>query len=114
MPIDGFAFGKMKIDGTVYRSDLCVHPDGRVVDGWWRRSGHGLCAADLADLIAQSPETILIGTGIYGRLKPDPNLVADLAARGIDLVSAPNAEAVALFNRLWGRCRLAAGFHLTC
>ena len=114
MQIEAFAFGRMVIDGTVYTSDLCIHPDGRVRDGWWRRQGHGLCADDIAELAARNPETIVIGTGIYGRLRPDPDLASGLEARGIELVSAPNAEAVAFFNRLWGRCRLAAGFHLTC
>ena len=114
MQIDAFAFGRLVIDGTAYTTDLCIHPDGRVVDGWWRRKGHGLCAEDIADLVARDPQTLVIGTGIHGRLRPDPDLASGLAARGIELLSAPNAEAVAIFNRLWGQCRLAAGFHLTC
>jgi hypothetical protein len=114
MRIENVAFGRLTIGETTYTSDLCIYPDGRVVDGWWRRQGHGLCVEDIADLVAQEPGTIVIGTGVNGRLRPEADLAARLRRQGIELLDAPNAEAAALFNRLWGRCRLAAGFHLTC
>lgn len=114
MQIDSFAFGRMVVDGRRYGSDLRIFPDGRVAEDWWRRQGHGLVMEDIDDLVAAAPEVIVIGTGVHGRLRPDPALAGQLSERGIELTAAPNAEAVATFNRLSGRRRLAAGFHLTC
>ena len=114
MRIERVAFGQLVIDGTTYQSDLLVFPDGRVVDGWRRLIGHVLDDADIDALAAQSPAVIVVGTGIYGRLRPAPGLAARLAAAGIELSAAPNAEAAAIFNRQAGMRRLAAAFHLTC
>lgn len=55
MRIENVAFGRLTIGETTYTSDLCIYPDGRVVDGWWRRQGHGLCVEDIADLVARNP-----------------------------------------------------------
>lgn len=114
MHIDSFAFGRMVVDGRAYGSDLRIFPDGRIADNWWRRRGHGLVMADIEDLVTAAPEVLVIGTGVNGRLRPDPALAAALADRGIELTAGPNAAAVAAFNRLAGRRRVAAGFHLTC
>jgi len=112
--IENSSFGSILVGGEKYTTDILIYPDGRVADNWWRQQGHRLTLADLAPLLAAQPEIIVIGTGVYGRLVPEPGLASTLNARGIDLVLEPTAAATARFNALHASHRTAAGFHLTC
>jgi hypothetical protein len=118
MRIDSLDFGRITIAGQTYTTDVLVFPDGRVQDHWWRTRGHLLCAEDLAPLMAAKPAEIVVGTGIYGRMRPAGELVSDLGNQGVRLTLLPNAEARTHYNHqvaqgAEGR-RLAACFHLTC
>ncbi|MDJ0720915.1 MAG: MTH938/NDUFAF3 family protein [Desulfobacterales bacterium] len=112
--IDRFQFGRMTIRGETYTTDVQIFPDGRVADGWWRKHGHRLTLADLEVLLASKPDVLVVGTGVYGRVLPEDGLEATLQKMGIDLILAPNDEAVAHFNRLFANRPTAGGFHLTC
>jgi hypothetical protein len=112
--IEGISFGSITIDGTTYTSDLIRFPDGRVVEPWWRSTGHRLTLDDITDLVAAAPEVIVAGCGVSGMMKPEPGLSDALAERGIAFYAAPNKEAAERFNRLCGVKKAAACFHLTC
>lgn len=112
--IDGHAFGSITIQGQTYSTDVQIFPDGRVADGWWRKHGHRLTLRDMDALLASKPKVIVVGTGVHGRMLPEPGLEAAIRIMGIDLVLAPNAQAVRHFNRLAGKHPTAACFHLTC
>ena len=114
MDIESYAFGNIVIDGRRYTSDLIIYPDGKIVDGWWRQSGHRMTADDIADLIAAGPEVIVVGTGASGMLKPAPGIDTFLADRGIRLVAAPCRRAIDHFNALSPSDVIGACFHLTC
>ena len=114
MKIETSSFGLMVIDGKSYHSDLMIHPDGRVDDSWWRKSGHRLSIEDMRGLVESAPEIIIVGTGVNGLLKPLPGLAEMLAEKGIELVPLTNQEAVARFNELSADKRVGACFHLTC
>ncbi len=112
--IDTSSFGLIVIDGKTYRSDLILHPDGRVDDAWWRKRGHRLSLDDINGLVESMPEVIIVGTGVNGLLKPVPRLAEMLADKGIELIPLPNQKAVATFNELSLKKRVGACFHLTC
>jgi hypothetical protein len=113
--IDSYSFGCMVIDGARYAKDLMVLPDGAVVHPWWRKTGHALAAADLGEVLAASPEVLVVGTGEPGLMKPEPGLGEELRAAGIETRVMPTAEAAREYNALRGRGRRVAGcFHLTC
>lgn len=112
--IDSIEFGKITIQGQVYTTDVRILPDGRVLDGWWRKHGHRLTLQDLDVLLANKPEILVVGTGVHGRMLPEAGLEDTLKGMGIDLVIAPNDEAVRHFNRLVAERRPAGCFHLTC
>lgn len=114
MVIDSYAFGNIVIDGRRYTSDLIIYPDGNIVDGWWRQSGHRMTESDIAALISAGPEVIVVGTGASGRLKPAPGLDNLLAGRGIRMVAAPCGQAIQHFNALNQTKKIGACFHLTC
>jgi hypothetical protein len=85
----------------------------RVVSGWRRREGHGLVLEDLDEVLDELPARLVIGTGAYGRLEPDPEALETLRRRGIEVDAAPTGEAVLLFEHL-DPTRTAAALHLTC
>ena len=68
---------------------------------------------DLADVIDELPERLIVGTGAYGELTPDPQTLERLRARGIDVEALPTADAVHRYLQLDHR-RTAAALHLTC
>jgi hypothetical protein len=114
MVIESYAFGNIVIDGRRYTSDLIIYPDGRVVDGWWRSSGHLVTEADIAELIAAAPYVIVVGTGASGMLKPARGLERRLKKRGIQMFAAPCHTALTHFNELSPAKKVGACFHLTC
>jgi hypothetical protein len=110
--IEAYGFGRVTIDGREETRDVIVLP-GRVVRAWWRKDGHGLVLDDLADVLDELPERLLIGTGAYGQLRPDPGTLETLRARGVEVDVLPTAEAVRRYAEL-DPARTAAALHLTC
>jgi hypothetical protein len=109
--IEDYRFGRVTIDGHEETRDVIVLPE-RVVRGWWGKEGHGLVLEDLADVL-ELPERLLVGTGAYGQLRPDPAALEALRSRGVDVEVLPTAEAVERYGRLDPR-KTAAALHLTC
>ena len=110
--MDGYGFGRVTIDGREETRDVIVLPE-RVVRSWWRREGHGLVLEDLAEVLDELPERLLVGTGAYGRIRPDPGALEALRARGVDVEVLPTGEAVERYRQLDPR-KTAAALHLTC
>jgi len=114
MKIDSCSFGSLVINGKTYTDDLIILPDGKILKPWWRKQGHQLTLDDLRELIGSSPEIIVVGTGISGRVIPDKNLEPDLAKLSIEFIAVPNEVAIKVFNQLASEKRIGGGFHLTC
>jgi hypothetical protein len=110
--IGSYSFGRLIVDGREEAKDVILLPE-RVVRSWWRREGHGLVLEDLDDVLDELPERLLIGTGAYGQMQPDPATVETLRARGIEVEVLTTGEAVARYDQLDPR-RTAAALHLTC
>jgi hypothetical protein len=110
--IEEYRFGQLLVDGEKQTRDVIVLP-GRVVTNWWRADGHRLVLADLDDVLDELPARLLVGTGAYGRLHPDPEAIKELRGRGIEVEALPTAVAVRRYGELDPR-RTAAALHLTC
>jgi oligopeptide/dipeptide ABC transporter ATP-binding protein len=110
--VEGYEFGRVLVDGEEHRRDVIVLP-GRVVSDWRRRNGHELVIEDLAGVLDELPAKLVVGTGAYGRVRPDPDALAALRQRGVDVDVLPTGEAVRLFAELEPE-RTAAALHLTC
>jgi hypothetical protein len=113
--ISDYGFGHVTVDGVEHTRDVIVLPE-RVVGDWWRQDGHSLVLADLADVVDELPERLVLGCGAHGRLDPDPGVVEQLAARGVEMEALPTAEAVERYGELAARnpSAVAAALHLTC
>jgi hypothetical protein len=110
--IEEYGFGRVVVDGEEQTRDVIVLPD-RIVRNWWRADGHKLVMSDLDDVLEELPEHLLVGTGAYGRLRPEPETLEQLRERGIEVEALPTAEAVRRYGELDPR-RTAAALHLTC
>ena len=112
--IDSYSFGRIVIDGENYTKDVIVYPDGRVQGSWRRKDGHKLCAEDISTLIESTPEMIIAGTGAYGIMKPEKELIALLDDKGIEFRALASGKAVEQYNQLCRKKSVGACFHLTC
>jgi hypothetical protein len=110
--IDDYRFGRVVVDGEEQTRDVIVLPE-RVLTDWWRADGHRLVLADLDEVIEELPERLLVGTGAYGQLRPDPEALAQLRRRGVEVEALPTGEAVRRYGELDPR-RTAVALHLTC
>jgi hypothetical protein len=110
--IDDYRFGCVIVDGEEQTRDVIVLPE-RVLTDWWRADGHRLVLADLDEVIEELPERLLVGTGAYGQLRPDPEALAQLRRRGVEVEALPTGEAVRRYGELDPR-RTGVALHLTC
>ena len=110
--IEGYRFGHLVVDGEEQTRDLIVLPE-RVLTNWRRANGHRLVLADLEDVIEELPERLVVGTGAYGQMRPDPETLEQLRQRGVEVEALPTDEAVRRYCELDPR-RTAAALHLTC
>ena len=100
-----YGFGRPTVDGREETRDVIVLPE-RIVRGWWRKKGHGLVLEDLDEVLDELPERLLVGTGAYGRMRPDPGALETLRARGIEgEVLRPLTHSSAIPNSTRGRPR---------
>jgi len=111
--IDKYAFGTITIDGTTYRNDVLITPEG-VDDRWWRKEGHVLRVEDLEKAIHVHPDTLVAGTGYFGRMAVDPLVLDALKKEGIEVITCRTMRACDEFNRLRGSQKVVAALHLTC
>lgn len=112
--IDAYSFGSIVIGDEKHTSDVIIYPDGQVEGSWRRAKGHRLSVEDISPLIESKPDAIVAGTGAYGMMKPDQELVKLLYDRGIEFRVMKSKKATEEYNRLKGEKNVGACFHLTC
>jgi len=111
--INSYQFGLITIDGENYTSDVIIFPD-RVKDSWWRKTGHELCLEDIADIIAENPEVLIVGTGASGLMQVLPEVKQGVEAQGIRLIVQTTDKACQTYNQLCRSRKAVAALHLTC
>jgi len=111
--IDSYQFGQIVISGRQYTSDVVIFPDS-VTDNWWRKTGHQLCLDDIAEVLTENPEVLVVGTGSSGLVKVAPEVLPVVEARGIELIVEATDKACNTYNQLCHSRRVVAVLHLTC
>ena len=111
--IDSYQFGLIVVNGRKYTSDIIIFPDS-VRDNWWRKTGHQLCLGDIAEVITENPEVLVVGTGASGLMKVLPEVQQAVEARDIQLIVQPTSEACDIYNQFCRSQRAVAALHLTC
>lgn len=110
--IEEYRFGHVVVDGTEQTRDVIVLPE-RVLTNWRRTDGHRLVLDDLGDVIEELPERLVVGTGAYGRMRPEPEALRELGEKGIEVEALRTDQAVRRYGELDPR-HTAAALHLTC
>jgi hypothetical protein len=113
--IEGYGFGRIRIDGRDYTQDVIILRD-RIVSPWWREAGgHVFALQDLGDVIASAPAVVILGTGNVGMVRVPRETLEELERQGIEPRRLRTARAVDEYNRLQEAGRdVAAALHLTC
>jgi len=112
--IDSYSFGRITVDGKTYTNDVVIFPDNSILSPWWRKTGHLLELADIEQLIAMSPDSIVAGTGANGLMAVADDLRSYLDRHNIPFIAVPTAEAVRYFNDRAVKETIGGCFHLTC
>jgi len=90
---------------------------GKIIENWWRDTGHLLQLKDIQDVVEAEPGILIIGTGASGLLRLADGLISNLENRGMTVYVQASASAVEKFNQLVsrkGEDELALAIHLTC
>ncbi|MFC1950615.1 Mth938-like domain-containing protein [Chloroflexota bacterium] len=111
--IDSYQFGEIVVSGKKYTSDVIIFPN-RVSHNWWRKSGHQLCLEDIAEVIAENPEVMIVGIGGSGLVKVLPEIQYGVESQGIKLIVENTDKACHTYNQLCCVQRVVAALHLTC
>jgi hypothetical protein len=82
---------------------------------WWRKEGHRLDRTDIEDILAQRPDTLVVGTGYAGNMRVPDATRSVLSDHRIRIVAQNTRDAVETFNQMNEQGENGAGaFHLTC
>lgn len=111
--IDNYRFGEILIDGIKYQKDLIIFPD-RVMTNWRREQGHTLNINDLREVISAHPKVIIIGTGMFGRMRIPQKTRGGLEAAGIEVIGEKTQMACHIFNEKQNDGDIILALHLTC
>jgi hypothetical protein len=111
--VDSYSFGRIKVGGTNYTSDIILFPD-RVFAPWWRKEGHHLCLEDLEEIPLEGTDTLIVGTGFLGVMKVGNDVRAFMKDNGIQLFVEKTKDAVRIYNEMEQQGKVVGAFHLTC
>ena len=113
MKIESYEFGRIVIDSKTYRSDVIIYPE-KVDSSWWRIEGHLLSIADLSEVIKYKPDVIIIGTGAYGVMEVQNEVLEYLSKKNIEVQINKTDSACKIYNQLQKTRKTVACLHLTC
>ncbi len=111
--VDSYQFGQIVISGKKYTSDVIIFPD-KVKGSWWRKSGHQLCLDDIAEVITEKPEVLVVGIGASGLVRVLPEVKRAVDAQDIKLIAETTDKACNKYNQLCHSQKVVAALHLTC
>jgi hypothetical protein len=113
-------FGSITLGRTVYDHDVMVCPDASVKRRKKKLSkavygtSHTISLAEAKYVYHQGEgaQTLIVGTGQYGRVALSPEAAEYLARKRCDVVLLPTPEVIATWNHAQGK--VIGLFHVTC
>jgi len=112
--IENYTSGRIIVNNKTYHQDLKII-QGKVVDNWWRKTGHLVDVNDMDDILNASPDIIVVGTGYAENMRVSEDLTSETRQRDIKLVAENTYKAVQTFNEFFFKGENVSGaFHLTC
>ncbi len=112
--IKSYSFGKIVMEDKAFFRDIIILP-GKIIDNWWRKEGHSLQLDDLKDVEDIIADAVVIGTGYYGLMRVDKEVIEYFKQKGMEVYMAETGKAVEKYNELVRKGKKVIGlFHLTC
>lgn len=111
--IEDYSFGKMSVKTKNYVKDLIILGD-EIFCPWIRAEGHRLSISDVSKVVDYKPEVLVIGTGFFGMMKVDKDLINYFKETHCRVFVLNSKEAASKFNEMSKDNKTAAVFHLTC
>lgn len=112
--IENYHFGSITIDGQKYDDDICITATGQVKERI-TENDHVFSQQEIAGLLAEKPEVIVLGTGQPGLARLSQEAEQEIVNQGVKFIIKPTEEAIKEYNQLTkGGRRVAALLHLTC
>ncbi len=115
--ITALSWGRVEVDGSNIYKDVKLFPGGsRAWD--WQETGTqhspGIQIADVKELLEHGAKTIVLGCGVYGRLKVQQETLDFLKAKGIPVEVFKTKQAVEYYHKHRLKVPLGALVHTTC
>jgi hypothetical protein len=116
--IDNSIFGSIKIEGEYYKHDILIRLDGEISKRKKKLSkavygtSHQLSIAEAKHIFECGAESIIYGTGHFGRsgLSPDAEVYFKEKSCKVHLLKTP--KAIKAWNKAEGK--VIGLFHITC
>ncbi len=110
MIINSTSFGSITIENKTYNHDVWIFTDKTIQR---RDRNHKFTLEEFNLLTKDNPEILLIGTGQYGIVNINKEVIKAAKERNIELVYDKTPVAIKKFNKLTDK-KIAAAFHTTC
>jgi hypothetical protein len=110
--IEKYSFGRLTVAKKNYTTDVILLPDDIVLT-WQRQKSHFVILPDINDLLETEFDHLCVGTGFYGLMKIDEEIILYCKKRNIQLFIGKTKQAIDKFNSLTSN-KKAAALHLTC
>jgi len=118
MHIEKTAFGSITIDGKTFDHDVIVQLSGKVIKRKKSLSkkhfgtSHTLSKEEIEFVFEKGCESLIIGTGQYGRVQLSTEATDFLEEKGCAVKTSPTPQALQIFNN--ERSKKIGLFHVTC
>ena len=116
--ITGVRFGTITVAGQPIRHDIVITHDGQIKkrekDLSKRQYGtsHVLSLAEIRATLDDDADTLIVGTGMFGRVRLAPDAQAYVEQQGCSIELRSIRQAVRLWNTSQGK--VTGLFHITC
>jgi hypothetical protein len=116
--IDSVRFGAITVAGQTMRHDIVITLDGHIRERAKNLSkrqygtSHVLSLDEIQDVWEDGTNALLVGGGLFGRVRLAPDAQAFLAQHGCAVDLYPIGRAVRLWNKSQGK--IVGLFHITC
>lgn len=111
-------FGSIKIDGKSYKHDILIRLDGEISKRKKKLSkavygtSHQLSIAEAKYIFEGGIESIIYGTGHFGRCKLSPEAEEYFEEKSCKLILLKTPKAIKAWNKAKGK--VIGLFHITC
>jgi len=116
--IESTGWGRMQIESLGSGKDFKLWPGGGRPWDWNETgTGHspGIQVADVEELVSRGCRTVILGRGVFSRLKVTDEALAYLKSHGVETVATDTKRAVQMYNNCIDRDIPVGGlFHSTC